>query len=61
MMIKHGPVSDNVFPTADTCFFNLSLPAYSSPDILRERLLFAIHTDGAMDNDRPNPNDHDDR
>lgn len=59
MMIKPGPVSDQVFPTADTCFFNLSLPVYSSPDIMRERLLFAIHTDGAMDNDRPNQNDHD--
>lgn len=60
MMIKPGPVSDQVFPTADTCFFNLSLPVYSSPDVLRERLLFAIHTDGAMDNDRPNHNDNGD-
>jgi hypothetical protein len=59
MMIKQGPTSDQVFPTADTCFFNLSLPVYSSPDILRERLLFAIHTDGAMDNDRPNQGNDD--
>lgn len=37
---------DSRFPRADTCFFNLDLPAYSSQEILHQRLLFAItHTD----------------
>jgi len=45
---------DTAFPKADTCFFNLMLPEYSSPEILKERLLFAIHTDAdSMDADEP--------
>jgi len=48
---------DDAFPKADTCFFNLMLPAYSSPERLRQRLLFAIHTDAdSMNGDAP----HDD-
>lgn len=46
---------DSTFPKADTCFFNLMLPEYSSPEVLRERLLFAIHTDAdSMDADERN-------
>jgi hypothetical protein len=37
--------TDSVFPRADTCFFNVMLPAYSSEEILRQRLLTAIMTD----------------
>jgi len=29
---------DMLFPTADTCFFNIMLPAYSSLAVMRERL-----------------------
>jgi len=36
---------DNTFPKADTCFFNLTLPEYSSAEILRTKLLMAISTD----------------
>jgi hypothetical protein len=36
---------DKAFIKADTCFFNLTVPEYSSPEILKERLLMAIHTD----------------
>jgi hypothetical protein len=36
---------DKVFIRADTCFFHLTVPEYSSPEILKERLLMAIHTD----------------
>jgi hypothetical protein len=43
---------DQAFPKADTCFFNLMLPEYSSAEIMRQRLLFAIHTDAdSMDAD----------
>ena len=34
-----------MFPKADTCFFAFTIPAYSSKEILRERLLLAIHSD----------------
>jgi len=38
----HG---DNALPKADTCFFNLELPNYSSKEVMRRKLLLAIHTD----------------
>jgi len=45
---------DDMFPKADTCFFNLMLPEYSSPELLRQRLLFAVHTDAdSMNADVP--------
>lgn len=34
--------TDSRLPTAHTCFFQLDLPAYSSLDACRERILFAI-------------------
>jgi len=36
---------DHAFPRADTCFFNLFLPEYSSPEILRKKLLLACNLD----------------
>jgi len=45
---------DLAYPKADTCFFNLHLPEYSNPEILKARLLFAIHTDAdSMNADNP--------
>jgi other hect domain ubiquitin protein ligase E3 len=35
-------VPDKCFPRADTCFFSISLPSYSSSEVLKERLLTAI-------------------
>ena len=34
--------NEQTLPTAHTCFNQLDLPHYSSEEILRERLLFAI-------------------
>jgi len=34
---------NNSLPTAHTCFFQLDLPAYSSQEICKQRILFAIH------------------
>lgn len=34
---------DKVFPKVDTCFFHLSLPEYSSPEILKERYFFLLN------------------
>jgi len=47
---------DQAFPKADTCFFNLMLPEYTSPKILREKLIFAVSTDDrSMNADNPQP------
>jgi len=43
---------DRVLPRADTCFFNLELPAYSSEEIMREKLLYAINTATTMNADQ---------
>jgi len=56
MLIKPAPSTDAnaMFPQADTCFFNLTLPEYTSQQILKEKLLFAINTDAdSMDADQP--------
>ena len=47
---------DATFPKADTCFFNIMLPEYTTLAILREKLLFAIANTDTMDADtRPDP------
>lgn len=42
---------DSYMPHSQTCFFSLSLPAYTSKDILREKLLYAISNTVTMDAD----------
>jgi len=46
---------NSTFPRADTCFFNLMLPEYTSATILRDKLLFAINNTDTMDADIPHP------
>jgi other hect domain ubiquitin protein ligase E3 len=55
MMIKHRdyPKPDAALPRADTCFFNVELPAYSSVDVMRQRLLYAITSCVGMNRDNP--------
>ena len=36
---------DTLLPTADTCFFNLGLPRYSSLEIMTKNILLAINMD----------------
>lgn len=38
-------------PRSQTCFFSLSLPQYTSKEILRKRLLYAINNTVTMDAD----------
>ena len=38
-------------PTAQTCFFQLRLPPYSSPEVLAERLRYAINYCRSIDMD----------
>jgi hypothetical protein len=40
---------DERLPKADTCFFTLHLPLYSSMTVMRERLLYAISNCTDMD------------
>ena len=46
-----GDKADLALPSASTCFFSLTLPNYSSRDILREKLLFAIQNVTTMETD----------
>jgi len=44
---------DLAHPKADTCFFNIELPNYSSKEILKQKVLFAINLDDtSMNADR---------
>ena len=53
LLIKPSPYKtpDLALPRADTCFFNLELPAYSSKAVMREKLLYAINTAVSMNAD----------
>ena len=42
---------DSFLPTAQTCFFSLSLPAYSNMTIMLARLRYAISNAALMDAD----------
>lgn len=43
LVVKHNGVGDERFPAAYTCFNLILLPKYSSLEVLRQRLLSAIH------------------
>eukprot|EP00540_Astrosyne_radiata_P000374 CAMPEP_0116830474 /NCGR_PEP_ID=MMETSP0418-20121206/4782_1 /TAXON_ID=1158023 /ORGANISM="Astrosyne radiata, Strain 13vi08-1A" /LENGTH=941 /DNA_ID=CAMNT_0004459579 /DNA_START=23 /DNA_END=2849 /DNA_ORIENTATION=- len=43
--------ADVALPSASTCFFTLTLPRYSSKDVLKEKLLFAIDNVCTMESD----------
>ncbi len=47
---NHSP-PDTYFPVAHTCFFSLELPAYSSLEIMKEKLRYAIFNCEAIDGD----------
>ena len=46
---KRNP--DNYMPASTTCYFTLSLPNYSSYEILRDKLRYAIHNCNSIDAD----------
>jgi len=43
--------ANQALPSASTCFFSLTLPEYSSKEILKEKLLFAIKNVTTMETD----------
>lgn len=55
LLIKVPPVTaqsqDGLLPKADTCFFNIELPAYSTEEVMREKLLLAITLCTSLDGD----------
>ena len=46
---KRNP--DNYMPVSTTCYFTISLPNYSSYEILRDKLRYAIHNCNSIDAD----------
>jgi hypothetical protein len=51
---SQGPAKkfpDKYLPHAQTCFFSFSLPEYSTKEIMREKILYAIHNSPNMDAD----------
>lgn len=42
---------DRFLPVSHTCFFKIDLPNYSSKEILRQKLLYAIHNCSSIDGD----------
>jgi len=56
MLIKSAPLKNNQraddrFPTSDTCFMNVQLPAYSSLEVMRQKLSTVINITAGMDGD----------
>lgn len=43
--------ADNYFPVAHTCFFSLELPRYTTLDIMKDKLRYAIFNCQAIDGD----------
>jgi len=43
--------ADSYYPVAHTCFFSLEVPAYSSLEIMKEKLRYAIFNCEAIDGD----------
>ena len=48
--LSKGP-ADRYLPVSHTCFFSVELPRYSTREILRDRLLYAVHNCSAIDGD----------
>jgi len=47
----NGSDGEQALPSASTCFFSLTLPAYKSKKHLKEKLLFAINNVTTMETD----------
>ena len=43
--------ADGLLPRADTCFFNLELPAYSCAEVMRARMTTVATLDCGLDGD----------
>jgi hypothetical protein len=50
--LNKGGNIDDYLPVSHTCFFQLDLPSYSTKEIMRDKLLYAITHCQAIDLDR---------
>lgn len=49
-MVANNRNQDQALPKADTCFFNIELPDYSTKTIMRDKLLLAVNLDNVSIN-----------
>jgi hypothetical protein len=49
-MVANSYSQDQALPKADTCFFNIDLPDYSTKAIMREKILLAVNLDSVSIN-----------
>ena len=49
-MIASNRNQDQALPRADTCFFNIELPDYSSKGLMKEKILLAVNLDNVSIN-----------
>jgi len=50
-LLRHQKNPDELLPESHTCVFTLDLPEYSSYEIMRSKLLYAIHEGASIDRD----------
>ena len=49
-MISNIKNQNQALPKADTCFFNIELPDYSSKDIMQSKVMLAVNLDNVSIN-----------
>jgi other hect domain ubiquitin protein ligase E3 len=49
-MLANQQNQDQALPKADTCFFNIELPDYSTRAIMRDKILLAVNLDNVSIN-----------
>ena len=49
-MMTNSNRQDQALPKADTCFFNIEIPDYSTKEVMRERILLAVNLDNVSIN-----------
>jgi other hect domain ubiquitin protein ligase E3 len=58
-MLANVKNQDQALPKADTCFFNIELPDYSTKQIMKEKILLAVNLDNVSINADDNINNED--
>lgn len=49
-MISNNKNQDQCLPKADTCFFNIELPDYSTKEIMQKKVMLAVNLDNVSIN-----------
>ena len=49
-MISENKNQDQSLPKADTCFFNIELPDYSTKEIMQKKVMLAVNLDNVSIN-----------